>query len=117
MSTNDQQTPLLPRQFPLSRGFCQFHGFGLGFHRTSRIPANDLTKGVSPSFYGYSDIALEHATRGRQHACLDRLVTFARLESHLRVSVNLRDGLNAARGYGWDVNPWVWLVEFRRVES
>jgi hypothetical protein len=29
----------------------------------------------------------------------------------------LWDGLNAARGYGWDVNPWVWVVEFRRTEA
>ncbi|KUZ35244.1 hypothetical protein [Burkholderia territorii] len=29
----------------------------------------------------------------------------------------LWDGLNAARGYGWDVDPWVWVVEFRRIES
>ncbi|WP_207000632.1 hypothetical protein [Trinickia mobilis] len=28
----------------------------------------------------------------------------------------LWDSLNAARGYGWDVNPWVWVVEFRRVQ-
>jgi hypothetical protein len=27
----------------------------------------------------------------------------------------LWDGLNAARGYGWDANPWVWVVEFKRV--
>ncbi|WP_009905984.1 hypothetical protein [Burkholderia thailandensis] len=28
----------------------------------------------------------------------------------------LWDGLNAARGHGWDANPWVWCVGFRRVE-
>ncbi|VWD01389.1 hypothetical protein BLA17378_05261 [Burkholderia aenigmatica] len=30
---------------------------------------------------------------------------------------NLWDSLNAARGHGWDTNPWVWVVEFRRIES
>jgi len=25
------------------------------------------------------------------------------------------DGINASRGYGWDTNPWVWVVEFERV--
>ncbi|KVL84144.1 hypothetical protein [Burkholderia stagnalis] len=29
----------------------------------------------------------------------------------------LWDGLNAARGHGWDANPWVWRIEFRRIES
>ncbi len=28
---------------------------------------------------------------------------------------NLWDSLNANRGYGWDKNPWVWVVEFERV--
>ncbi|CAB3644455.1 hypothetical protein [Trinickia soli] len=26
----------------------------------------------------------------------------------------LWDSLNAARGLGWDTNPWVWVVEFKR---
>lgn len=30
---------------------------------------------------------------------------------------NLWDSLNAKRGYGWNVNPWVWVIEFRRLES
>lgn len=30
---------------------------------------------------------------------------------------HLWDSLNAARGYGWDANPWVWVVEFRRVDK
>jgi hypothetical protein len=25
------------------------------------------------------------------------------------------DHLNAKRGYGWDANPWVWVIEFKQV--
>jgi len=28
----------------------------------------------------------------------------------------LWETLNAKRGFGWDVNPWVWALTFRRVE-
>ncbi len=28
----------------------------------------------------------------------------------------LWDSLNTERGYGWDLNPWVWVVEFERVK-
>ena len=28
---------------------------------------------------------------------------------------DLWDSINGARGYGWDANPWVWIVEFKRV--
>lgn len=27
--------------------------------------------------------------------------------------VYLWDSLNAKRGYGWEVNPWVWMIEFK----
>lgn len=29
----------------------------------------------------------------------------------------LWDSLNTKRGYGWDVNPWVWVIEFERVPN
>jgi hypothetical protein len=29
----------------------------------------------------------------------------------------LWDSLNAKRGFDWDVNPWVWVVEFERVDK
>ena len=28
----------------------------------------------------------------------------------------LWDSINAKRGYGWDANPWVWVIEFEREE-
>jgi len=32
-----------------------------------------------------------------------------------RAFLNLWDSLNAKRGYGWNVNPWVWTLTFRRI--
>jgi hypothetical protein len=29
----------------------------------------------------------------------------------------LWDSLNAARGFGWDANPWVWVISFRRATA
>lgn len=29
----------------------------------------------------------------------------------------LWDNLNAKRGYGWDTNPWVWVISFERSEG
>lgn len=29
----------------------------------------------------------------------------------------LWDSLNAKRGYGWDTNPWVWVITFDRAEQ
>ena len=29
----------------------------------------------------------------------------------------LWDSLNAARGSGWAANPWVWVIEFKRVDT
>ena len=29
----------------------------------------------------------------------------------------LWDSLNADRGFGWDVNPWVWVVEFEKIDA
>lgn len=28
----------------------------------------------------------------------------------------LWESINAKRGFGWDANPWVWVITFRRVE-
>ena len=29
----------------------------------------------------------------------------------------LWDSLNLKRGYGWDTNPWIWVIEFQTVED
>jgi len=36
---------------------------------------------------------------------------------HQQAFCELWDSINAKRGYGWSVNPWVWVVTFRRLDS
>lgn len=31
--------------------------------------------------------------------------------------IELWEGLNSKRGYGWNLNPWVWVIEFERMED
>jgi len=31
--------------------------------------------------------------------------------------VELWDSINTKRGYGWDANPWVWVIEFKLASS
>ncbi|KWI50306.1 hypothetical protein WT72_24355 [Burkholderia pseudomultivorans] len=33
----------------------------------------------------------------------------------IRACHELWDSLNATRGHGWDTNPWVWVIEFKRI--
>lgn len=37
--------------------------------------------------------------------------------AHLIWFEDLWDSINEKKGYGWDVNPFVWVIEFRKVES
>jgi hypothetical protein len=30
---------------------------------------------------------------------------------------HLWNRINSRRGFGWDINPWVWVIEFRRTTS
>ena len=34
--------------------------------------------------------------------------------THVDAYADLWDSINGARGFGWDANPWVWVLEFRR---
>ncbi len=40
-----------------------------------------------------------------------------RLESGGAAFLKLWDSINAERGYGWTVNPWVWVVSFKLQEA
>lgn len=36
---------------------------------------------------------------------------------HITPFKGLWDSINAKRGYGWAVNPWVWVISFRRLNE
>jgi len=40
---------------------------------------------------------------------------FASEKGHYPSFARLWDTLYAKRGYGWDTNPWVWVVSFKKV--
>jgi hypothetical protein len=37
-------------------------------------------------------------------------------KSYRYAFTQLWDSINAKRGFGWDANPWVWVLEFKKVE-
>ena len=41
----------------------------------------------------------------------------SRIETVRDNFMHIWNRLNARRGYGWDTNPWVWVVEFERTEA
>ena len=41
-----------------------------------------------------------------------RQATWSRRQDYAQ----LWDSLNKKRGFGWDTNPWVWVIEFERVQ-
>lgn len=38
-------------------------------------------------------------------------------DNYIKRFKELWDSLNAKRGYGWETNPWVWVISFRLLEG
>lgn len=64
-------------------------------------------KSITPSDAIAEGVTFEQHGRGLGDAC-DEIRAVQAFES-------LWDKINAQRGYGWESNPWVWVVEFREV--
>lgn len=60
------------------------------------------------------DITEEDAiTEGMSKTLVDGVV-FISAKGNFHV---LWDSLNIKRGYGWDTNPWVWVIEFEKINK
>jgi hypothetical protein len=55
---------------------------------------------------GAMEWAAEQETPVRDLTCSDARLVF----------LQLWDSINAKRGFGWEANPWVWVVAFERVD-
>lgn len=51
----------------------------------------------------------------REEICIWRDCAEAIRDIRTKYFKKLWDGINLKRGYGWDTNPWVWVVSFKKV--
>jgi len=63
---------------------------------------------------GCSGVVCEHSN-SINGGCSDCMNT-GWLEPPELEFMDLWDSLNAKRGYGWDANPWVWVISFKQCE-
>jgi len=60
------------------------------------------------------DAEAEGVKRGSCN-CTNWAVCGYSLSSYRLAYSKLWESINAKRGFGWDKNPWVWVIEFKRV--
>lgn len=60
------------------------------------------------------DISIQDVVSEGISPCTDSLNWTETTINHFKT---LWDSINAKRGYGWEVNPWVWCISFKRVEA
>lgn len=63
------------------------------------------------------DIFEEGLPKHAYYEFADNEPTDINVEEALEDFQDLWNSINAQRGYGWDHNPWVWVIEFKEVEA
>lgn len=82
---------------------------GVKVHRIQEMDELDaLNEGTPESYWRTIDGPMETSAGRIEGPFLDGTA----VEAFSR----LWDSINAKRGYGWESNPWVWAVTFRKVE-
>lgn len=82
-----------------------------------RRPPMFFPKAAARIWLGLTDVRVERVQAiSTADALAEGVVPHARA-SATDAFHNLWDSINAKRGYGWDANPWVWVVEFKRAEA
>ncbi len=73
-----------------------------------------MPKEAARSIYRYESIRVERVQEITEEDALDEGVTSPGAKLHFRI---LWENINASRGFGWDVNPWVWVLGYKPVEA
>lgn len=63
------------------------------------------------------EIRVEHLSEITFDSALSEGVDDITEEYWVKEWADLWDSINAKRGFGWGTNPWVWVVEFKKVDS
>jgi hypothetical protein len=84
----------------------------------SFLPARFMPRGIARLFLTVKDVRVERLQEiTGDDAYKEGIPEWTSPEQIFNPRIRFRklwDSLNAKRGYGWDVNPWVWVIEFER---
>jgi len=64
-----------------------------------------------------SEMRIEGDGEGHYHADLPMGVDYGPYKEPEHAFKDLWDSINAKGGHGWDSNPWVWVLKFKKVQS
>ncbi len=114
---------------------CDADGFYLDDQRMRWRPSIHMPRAAARMFLRVTDVRVERMQEisegdaiaegcegipcdhpSGRYACEDCMNTGWR-EPPIVMYHELWDELNAKRGYGWDTNPWVWVITFERIDE
>lgn len=108
------------------------HGYLVGFNHTEKAgywcgpskygdrwrPSIHMPRWASRLMLEVMDVRVERLQDIKEHDAIAEGIGSPMLRDCKVVPKfrELWDDLNAARGFGWDANPWVWVISFRRCD-
>jgi hypothetical protein len=105
-----------------SEGTWTFLPWGKG--RFSKLPSIHMPRWASRLLLQVTSVRVERVQEISPHDALAEGVEYLYRDDsppskEITVSAfrNLWDSINAKRGYSWQSNPWVWVVEFEKVDQ
>jgi hypothetical protein len=78
-------------------------------------PSIHMPRWASRTTLEVTDVRVERVMDISEGDAVAEGVEFCSMCSARDMFEGLWDSINAARGFGWDVNPWVWCVTFKVV--